>query len=272
MAGGCSRPAGSTPEMSGELDAAIAACRTAGDLLRARFRRTTAYEKKGPIDFVTDADHESQRLIHLALTRDFPHAVTGEEAAGLLPSRGSYWLVDPLDGTTNFLRGYPAFCVSIAFVSEAEATCGAVYDPLHDELFTAERGRGAFLNGEPISAAATGSLAESILSTGFPYDAWTCPEAPAEALGLFLRRVVTVRCDGAAALDLCNVAAGRVDGFWEERLEPWDMAAGALIVQEAGGRISTREGMPFTLESASILASNGRIHDAMLEVLAVEDS
>jgi myo-inositol-1(or 4)-monophosphatase len=258
--------------MSRELAAAVTACRTAGEFLRARFRRTTAYEKKGPIDFVTDADHESQRLISQALTQAFPHAVAGEEAAAQLPSRGSFWLVDPLDGTTNFLRGYPAFCVSIAFVSEAEATCGAVYDPLHDELFTAERGRGAFLNGERISTAATPSLAESVLSTGFPYDAWTCPEAPEAALGLFLRRVVTVRCDGAAALDLCNVAAGRVDGFWEERLQPWDMAAGALIVQEAGGRVSTREGMPFSLESASIVASNDRIHDALLEVLAVEGS
>ena len=243
------------------------ACLTAGEALRRSFRRPVESQKKGDIDYVSEVDQRSQEIVRQTLGRRSQFPVVGEESGEPPTPEGTYWLVDPLDGTTNFLRGYPVFCVSIALVNAETVWVAAVYDPVHHELFTAQEGKGAWLNGAPISVARTESLGEAVLSTGFPYDAWTCNANPTEALEAFVRRVVTVRCDGAAALDLCQVAAGRIDGHWERGLGPWDVAAGSLIVREAGGTVTGERGEPFSLSAGSIAAGAAKVHAAMVEVL-----
>jgi myo-inositol-1(or 4)-monophosphatase len=252
-----------------ELKTAAKAARVAGDMLAAAFGLPLACRKKGPIDFVSDADVDSHHIISEIISGASPHPILSEEG-DQLNGEDIYWLIDPLDGTTNFLHGFPWFGVSIALVDQDGVRLGIVFDPLHDELYTAERGEGAFLNGSPISVSNCATLDASLLATGFPYDSWTCPEDPAGDLGRFLRRVVSVRCNGSAALDLCQVACGRIDGYWEQRLKPWDMAAGSRIVEEAGGRVSTPEGIQFSVAATGITAANPTLHRELLKVLIRE--
>ncbi len=261
--------AGEAPSWEAALDTAQEAAREAGALLRQAYGRTHRIRHKGPIDLVTEMDERAQATVSQILRRAFPHVpVVAEEGTAAIPERGCYWLVDPLDGTTNYAHGYPFFAVSIALVEQGRPVVGVVYNPLLDELFAAQRGRGATLNGQPIHVSTTEDLGQSLLASGFPYDAWTSPRDNGGEWCRFLKRVVSLRSDGAAALDLCHVAAGRIDGFWELVLEPWDIAAGALMVEEAGGRVSQVDGAPFRLDRPSVLASNGRIHQAMVAVLA----
>jgi myo-inositol-1(or 4)-monophosphatase len=174
---------------------------------------------------------------------------------------------DPIDGTTNFAHGLPIFCASVALEIGGEGEVAAVYDPTRKELFTAERGAGAFLNGRPLGVSSAGTLVDSMLVTGFPYDVHTRVEEIVGLFGAFVGQARAVRRLGSAAIDLCYVAAGRMDGFWESDLKPWDIAGGALIVAEAGGRVTSMHGEPFSSRSRHVLATNGRIHDAMLEVI-----
>jgi myo-inositol-1(or 4)-monophosphatase len=252
------------------LNFAIRVARDAGRLLRDRVGTKIDIDHKGAINIVTDVDLASEQLIRDAIATHYPrHQVLAEEG-GLADNTSEYrWVVDPLDGTTNFAHGYPVFCVSIALEYQGESVLGVVYDPMRDELFAAERGGGAALNNLPIHVSGTGDLMQSLLSTGFPYDIKTSTLTNLDHWANFAMNAQALRRDGAAALDLCYVACGRYDGFWELNLSPWDTAAGALIVTEAGGRVTDFAGNKFSNYEPQVLASNGLIHDRMIEVLAM---
>jgi myo-inositol-1(or 4)-monophosphatase len=250
------------------LDFAIRVAQDAGRLLRDRLGGVIDIGHKGSINLVTDVDLASEKLIREAIGTHYPrHEVLAEEG-GLSESSSEYrWIVDPLDGTTNYAHGYPVFCVSIALECRGEVVVGVVYDPMRDELFTAERGTGAALNNRSIRVSKTGALLESILSTGFPYDIKTSTLTNLNHWENFAMNAQALRRDGAAALDLCYVACGRFDGFWELNLSPWDTAAGALIASEAGGLVTDFAGGVFSNYKPEIVASNGLIHQRMIEVL-----
>lgn len=252
------------------LDFAIRVAQDAGRLLRDRVGTNIDVGYKGDINIVTDVDLASERLIRDAIATHYPrHQVLGEEG-GLAESESEYrWVVDPIDGTTNFAHGYPMFCVSIALEHKGETMLGVVYDPMRDELFTAERGGGAALNHRTIHVSKIGDLKQSILSTGFPYDIKTSRLNNLDHWANFAMNAQALRRDGSAALDLCYVACGRFDGFWELNLGAWDTAAGAIIVEEAGGRVTDFKGNQFSNYRPQVLASNGLIHDRMIEVLAM---
>jgi len=245
--------------------------RRAGAVLRDGFGRVTHVEHKGATDLVTDYDRRSEDLILAALRARFPdHAVLAEEsgASGGDGTPGGYrWLVDPLDGTTNFAHGLPTFAVSIALTLDNRPIVGVVYDPMRDEMFAAEAGRGATLNGDPIRVSAETSLQEALLATGFTYDLRNARRDNFKEFEEIHFQVQGIRRAGAAALDGAWVGAGRLDGYWEFGMKPWDIAAGALIVEEAGGRASTAEGGADFVSSDSILVSNGHLHERMLAIL-----
>lgn len=243
--------------------------REAGALLMQYFDSGLKIEYKGDADLVTAADRASEALIRDRIKKSFPsHDVLGEEQ-GLNDQGSDYrWYVDPLDGTTNFAHGYPVFCVSMALehrvAGEGKRIAGVVYDPTRGELFTAEQGKGARLNDKPIRVSKTAQLKECLVATGFP------SHKRHKNPNIFFYHQITLRTHGvrragSAALDLCNVACGRFDGFWEFNLNPWDTAAGALIVEEAGGRVSSFDGSAFQLNSRETLASNGSVHDAIVQ-------
>jgi myo-inositol-1(or 4)-monophosphatase len=251
------------------LTTAVEAVVRAGDMMIARVGGNLRIDKKGVIDLVTEVDVAIERMFREMVSSRFPdHAILGEELGGsLVVPEGPCWVFDPIDGTTNFAHGLPIFCASLAFEVGGIAEIAAVYDPTRRELFTAERGGGAFLNGQPIHVSSASTLIDALLVTGFPYDVHTRLD---EIIGLFrafVARARAVRRLGSAALDLCYVAAGRMDGFWEQDLKPWDMAGGALLVSEAGGRVTSLQGGAFSSRERTVLASNNLIHDAMLDVV-----
>jgi myo-inositol-1(or 4)-monophosphatase len=256
------------------LNFAIQTARDAGSILAERFGRKIEISNKSEIDLVTESDLASERLIIDRIKTYYPrHAILAEESGASEPvdrERPSEWrwIIDPLDGTTNYAHGYPCFCVSIALECKGRMELGVIYDPMRDEMFTAERGQGAALNGRGIRVSPTPTLASALLCTGFPYDVRERSEF-ARHFANFIMSAQGVRRDGAAALDLAYVAAGRFDGFWEEGLKPWDVAAGALIIEEAGGRVSNYANGPMDIFRPPILASNGLIHEAMMSVLAL---
>jgi myo-inositol-1(or 4)-monophosphatase len=254
------------------LATAIEAVLRAGELQMAHFGGDLRIEKKGTIDLVTEIDREVERGFRAMIAGRFPgHVVLGEEfeEAGQRDVVPPFcWVFDPVDGTTNFAHGLPIFCSSLALEIGGVAAVGAIYDPTRKELFTAERGHGAWLNGVPLRVSSAGALIDSLLCTGFPYTVQRDPSALVGLFSDFLTVSRAVRRLGSAAIDLCYVAAGRLDGFWEQKLNPWDMAAGALIVEEAGGRVTTLDGAPFQSRAGSVVASNGRIHDEMLATIA----
>ena len=258
-----------TIEPSTLLEAAIEWAREAGAVLRQAYGGAHELEHKSPIDLVTETDRRAEELILARLRQRFPdHAVLAEESGAHQGTHAPVrWLIDPLDGTTNFAHNYPFFCVSIAAEQEGRLAAGAVYDPVREELFAAAAGAGATLNGAPIRVSSVERLEDSLLVTGFPYDVRENPEPHVKLFQAFLTRAQGVRRDGSAALNLCYLAMGRFDGFWESKLSPWDMAAGVLIAQEAGGRVTRYGGEPFAVDGRQILATNGRIHPAMMEVL-----
>lgn len=228
------------------------------------FRQHVKVEYKGEVDLVTIADRQSEALILRRIRALWPeHDMIGEEGARVESGSDYRWYVDPLDGTTNFAHGFPVFCVSLALERQGKRIAGVVYDPTRDELFTAERGSGAYLNGEKIRVSRVTSLAECLLATGFP------SHKRHQNPNIFFYHQITlhthgVRRAGSAALDLCSVACGRFDGFWEFNLNPWDTAAGVLLVEEAGGIVSDFKGAPFRIDSRETLASNGLVHEALL--------
>jgi len=240
--------------------------REAGALLMTFYDRQIKIEYKGDVDLVTAADRASEKLIVERLQAKWPqHGIVGEEGTRSDTGAEYRWFVDPLDGTTNFAHGYPVFCVSIALArQDDQLEAGVLYDPTRDELFAAERGCGARLNGKPMHVSQTTTLAESILGTGFPsHKRHKNPNI--HFYQQLTLRSHGVRRAGSAALDLANVAAGRYDGFWEFHLNPWDTAAGVLIVQESGGTVTRFDGTPFRLDSHEVLASNGLIHAELLD-------
>ena len=227
-------------------------------------------DKKGVIDLVTNIDIEIERQFRAMIAGRFPgHVVLGEEfedtSGDTIPE--FCWVFDPIDGTTNYAHGLPIFCCSLALEIRGEPVVAAVYDPSRKELFTAERGQGARLNGQPIKVSAADTLIDSLLVTGFHYNVHRDPSELMTLFTKFITSARAVRRLGSAALDLCYVAAGRFDGFWEMKLQPWDVAGGALIVLEAGGRVTSMDGSPYGSRRGSVLATNGRIHDAMLSVI-----
>lgn len=254
--------------MQDRFDLAIGLARQAGDILmRGRGMKITP-RYKGEIDPVTEFDLEAEAALIEGLRCAFPQDSILAEERGAMGDSSMGWIIDPLDGTVNFARGIPIFCVSIAWGVDGRTELGVVYDPVHQELFSARAGGGAWLNGGRIAVSERDHLAESLVATGFPYDIREDPDNNLDHFADLSLRSMGVRRLGAAALDLAYVAVGRFDAYWELRISPWDMAAGALLVQEAGGLVSRAEGRGdiFT-EPTSILASNGRIHGQMLEVL-----
>jgi myo-inositol-1(or 4)-monophosphatase len=255
------------------LNFAIQTARDAGHLLAERVGRTLQIANKGDIDLVTEADLASERLIIDRIKTYHPrHAILAEESGATEsgdPTGQSEWrwIIDPLDGTTNYAHGYPCFCVSIALARNEVLEIGVIYDPMRDEMFSAERGQGAALNGRRIRVSQIDNLNGALLCTGFPYNVRERSEF-ARHFTNFIMNAQAVRRDGAAAIDLAYVACGRFDGFWEEGLQPWDVAAGVLLIEEAGGRVSGYNGSPFSIYRPPILASNGLVHEAMMRVLA----
>jgi myo-inositol-1(or 4)-monophosphatase len=249
-----------------------AMAREAGALLMDYFRQHVKIEYKGDVDLVTEADRKSEALILERIRKQFPnHDVMGEEGTRIETGSDYKWYVDPLDGTTNFAHGYPVFCVSLAVEHREQRIAGVIYDPTRDEMFSAALGDGARLNDEALHVSTTANLSESLIATGFP------SQKRHKNPNIYFYHQLTLRTHGvrragSAALDLCNVASGRFDGFWEFNLNPWDTAAGVLIVQEAGGKVTDFSDGEFQIASRETLASNGLIHDALLrefkEILA----
>ena len=256
------------------LNFAIQTARDAGRVLAERFGRNLRISNKSELDLVTESDLASERLIIDRIKTHYPrHTILAEESGINSPAaEGAQsdwrWIIDPLDGTTNYAHGYPCFCVSMGLERNGTLELGVIYDPLRDEVFAAERGQGAALNGKRIHVSPTPSLASALLCTGFPYDVRERGQF-ARHFANFIMNAQGVRRDGAAALDLAYVAAGRFDGFWEEGLKPWDVAAGILLIEEAGGRVSDYHNGPLDIFTPPILATNGLIHEQMMRVLAL---
>ena len=252
------------------LQAAIQTARAAGAILRERFEEPRQITVKGTaIDIVTEVDLASEEVCRSMLSRLYPASFLGEEGGGAAPQDDEpLWVVDPLDGTVNYAHQFPFFVVSIALCIGREPVVGVIYDPMRDELFSAVKHRGAFLNQRPISVSSIDSLERALLATGFPYDRQTSDDDNLAHHRAFTKLTQGIRRAGAAALDLCYVAAGRLDGYWEKKLKPWDLAAGMLIVREAGGVVTDYQNQandPFTLEA---IASNKLLHPEMARVIA----
>jgi myo-inositol-1(or 4)-monophosphatase len=251
------------------LNFATETAREAGQILLEKFGRKINVYKKGDINLVTEADLASEKLIIERINSHYPkHAVLAEESGAAVLNGESVWkwIIDPLDGTTNYAHGYPCFCVTLALEHNGEIVLGVTFDPTRDELFAAEKGRGATLNGRRISVSETESLSEALVVTGFPYDARERDNF-ARHFNDFTLKSRGIRRDGSAAIDMAYVACGRFDGFWEEGLHPWDVAAGVLLIEEAGGRVSYYDDSKFSIYTPPICASNGAIHPEMLEIL-----
>jgi myo-inositol-1(or 4)-monophosphatase len=252
------------------LELASSLARAAGKIQRERY--ATGLEirtKSAAVDLVTDVDETCEALIVSTLEAERPgDAILAEEGGERDPGGAAWrWIIDPLDGTTNYAHGYPRFCVSIGVEFEGARSVGVVYDPLMDELYHAVAGRGAYLNGRQIRVSQETALDRALLATGFAYDRRKSEQDNLNNFAAFLKAARALRRDGSAALDLCYVASGRLDGFWELKLAPWDVAAGYLIVEEAGGRCSDLSGGTAPASGSEVVASNGKIHQAMREVL-----
>lgn len=251
---------------------AFAAARKAGSILRERLGKIKAVDYKSAFNIVTDVDKQSEDAVISILKSEFPdHQILAEETGAHKASTAKRWLIDPLDGTTNYAHGYPFFCVSIGFEDAGVMQFGVVFNPISEELFWAERGQGAYLNDKRITVSANKTLATSLLVTGFPPDTQTAKISNMAEFARITDMSHGVRRDGSAALDLSFVACGRFDGFWELKLAPWDLAAGTLIVREAGGTVSNLTGGPFDMSTGHVVADNGLIHDELIKALSFSE-
>jgi myo-inositol-1(or 4)-monophosphatase len=251
--------------LSTAIEAVIKAGQIQLDFIDSGFK----ISKKGAIDLVTEADVAVETMFRKLIAERFPdHTILAEEFGQDQETRGAShcWVFDPIDGTNNYAHGLPIFCSSLALEIDGRGEIGAIYDPTRKELFVGERGGGAFLNGRPIHVSEAATLVESMLVTGFPYDIHKRIPEIVGLFGDFVGKARAVRRLGSAALDICYVAAGRMDGFWEQDLKPWDIAAGAIILEEAGGKVTDFNGGPFSSRRPQLLATNGRIHDQMLGI------
>ncbi|MBI4775166.1 MAG: inositol monophosphatase [Deltaproteobacteria bacterium] len=257
--------------MNSALDVARRAAQKGGDCIRKSWGRVHDVQFKGAVDLVTETDLESQRIIVAEIRGAFPdHSILAEEE-GLSEERGDdLWMIDPLDGTTNFAHRFPFVCVSIAHLKEDVIDIGVIYNPMLNEFFWAERGCGAYLNNRRIRVSEASDLRKSLIATGFPYDLESVRSEVIRRFENMLSSSQGIRRAGSAALDLAYVASGALDGFWEQLLKPWDIAAGILLVEEAGGRVSDFHGNPVDLLGGRTMASNGRIHAQMSEKLSLE--
>lgn len=250
----------------------IRCVKESGRIQRRYFEKSFSIHHKGDINLVTSVDIECQERVISLIKESFPHDdILSEEKKNVLSRSRRRWILDPLDGTTNYAHGYPFFCTSLALEEEGELKYAAVYNPIFKELFYAKRGEGAYLNGRRIKVSRISELRISLLSTGFPYDLAVSKRNNLDNFIKFIFRAQAIRRDGSAALNLCYVAAGRFDGFWEIKLNPWDVAAGTLMVIEAGGKVTDFSGNPVDIYKDEILASNGLIHDEMLKVLNLKE-
>jgi len=260
-----------TPENSTDtlFNTCLFAAQCAGKYVYNRFNQAVTVDYKGKTNLVTQVDHKAEEMI-ISIIRDvFPdHRILAEESPELVSDSPYRWIIDPLDGTTNFVHGVPIFSVSIAVEYQNEVYMGVVYDPCRQELFSAIKGHGAYLNKEAIRVSATPSLIKSLTATGFPYETDAIFDANMKIFRAVYKKSQGVRRGGSAALDLCYVAAGRFDGFWEFSLNPWDVAAGALLIMEAGGKVEDVYGQPFSIQNASrIVATNGKIHCELKQLI-----
>ena len=241
----------------------------AGAILKEKLGKLSSIDYKSAFNIVTEADKASEAEVIRIIRESFPdHKILGEESGALDASSRQRWLIDPLDGTTNYAHSYPFFCVSIGFEDDGDLVYGLVFNPVSNERFEAERGGGAFLNGKQIFCSKSESLAVSLLATGFPPDTKVAKFSNIPEFHCLTDLCHGVRRDGSAALDMCFVASGRLDGFWEFKLSPWDLAAGTVILREAGGKVSSPSGGEFDLDSGHVLASNGKIHDEIIVALS----
>ena len=257
--------------MAKELEAAISAAKEAGVVLRKGFGRQHSVRYKGEVDLVTEVDEQAERVIKEILLAAFPsYGMLAEEGGLLSGEEHARWIVDPLDGTTNYAHRLPIFAVSIALERAGEVVLGVVHDPMREETFIAERGAGATLNGEPIRVSVTDEPIQALIATGFPYDRTEMPEA-LELFGRFAALTRGMRRLGSTALDLCYVAAGRLDGYYERGIWEWDIAAGSLILEEAGGKVTDYRGGELNLEGRQIVASNDALHAAMTTLMGEGD-
>ncbi len=250
------------------LNFAIETAREAGQILLEKFGRKINISKKGDINLVTEADLASEKLIIEKIRIRYPkHSILAEESGEAITESGAWkWVIDPLDGTTNYAHGYPCFCVTLALEHAGEIVVGVTFDPTRNELFAAEKGGGATLNNKPMRVSDTKKLSDALLVTGFPYDTRERENFARHFTG-FTHKSRGIRRDGSAAIDMAYVACGRFDGFWEEGLQPWDVAAGVLLIEESGGRVSYYDDSKFSIYQPPICASNKTIHGEMLEVL-----
>ena len=247
---------------------AIRVSKKAGRKLQDHLGRVKRVGYKGAVNLVTEMDLLSEKMIVAEIHKRYPnHSLLAEEKTHRQENSPYRWIIDPLDGTTNYAHGYPVFCVSIGLEKDGEIILGVVYDPSRNELFVGEKGKGARLNGRRIQVSYTRKLSRSLLTTGFPYDLRESSVNNFDHFQNFARKVHAVRRAGSAALDLCYVAAGRFDGFWEMKLGPWDLAAGSLIVGEAGGKVTDFQGHSIQVDGKHVLASNGKIHREMMKTL-----
>ncbi len=250
------------------LKVAVEAAQAAGRILKERADSIGAIQYKSEIDPVTEIDLLCEQEVIRRIQNAFPgHAFLAEESGATEGDADHLWIIDPLDGTVNYAHGYPCYCVSIGYQRKGEVVAGAVYNPCLDELFVAEKGQGATLNGKPIAVSTTTDLKQSLLATGFPYDISESPDNNLDNFKKFITECQAIRRPGSAAMDLCYTAMGRFEGYWEMKLHPWDYAAGWLMIEEAGGQVTRFGGSPFKMGDRSILASNGHIHQAMVDVL-----
>ena len=250
------------------LQVAVEAAHEAGRILKERADSIGKIQYKGEIDPVTEVDLLCEQAVIGRIRKSFPsHAFLAEESGDIQGDADHLWIIDPLDGTVNYSHGYPAYCVSIGYQCRGEVVVGAVYNPCLDELFIAEKGQGATLNGKSIAVSTITDLRQSLLATGFPYDISESSENNLNHFRDFITSCQAIRRPGSAALDLCYTAMGRFEGFWEMKLHPWDYAAGWLMIEEAGGRITRFDGSQFQMGDRLVLASNGHIHQAMVDVL-----
>ncbi len=254
--------------MTLELDVAIQAARQAGQLLMDHFGKDLQVKYKAPGNPVTELDGLTQRLIADQLRQAFPdYGFLGEEDNASSSGVGARWIVDPIDGTINYFHDHPLFVVSIALEKDGQIAVGVVYAPYLDELYAAEKGKGATLNSKTIQVSKTDEINKAVLGSGFPYNVWYDENDNLEQWRRFTKVALATRTTGSAAYDLCYVAAGRLDGYWELKLETWDAAAATLIVKEAGGLVTQVDGQPYHHLHRNLLASNGVLHQAMLEIL-----